>query len=420
MNDCDQTIALGDLRPAYWCCICKRPAEPGEIFATLKGSAHICPACEARLDEARALPIADVVDRLGLDRLKRSGGELVGPCPKCGGRDRFGVHVRDGVWNCRRCDQGGDGIGLVRHVLACDFAAALAWLVGEREVELDPEEARHRREATERRRRQSEERAREERARAIAEARRIWRDARAAEGSDVDLYLARRGLNLGSDVLWVLPRCLRFAPDRPYWRRVGDDAREWHRGPAMIAAVQGPDDRLCAVHQTWIDLDQPSGKARIVVAGEEQPAKLVCGSKKGGAIRLLTPPGAEVLVMGEGIETTLSAAIAEAVPGAAYWAGVDLGNMAGRRKLGEGLKYAGLPEMNDLDAFVPPAWVRRLIYIQDGDSDPRLTRAKLESGLRRAMLLRPGLVGQIVHAGEGVDLNDVLVGEPAPAPEGSA
>ena len=37
--------------------------------------------------------------------LKRKGSELVGPCPVCGGRDRF--HVRDdGVFDCRQCDSG--------------------------------------------------------------------------------------------------------------------------------------------------------------------------------------------------------------------------------------------------------------------------------------------------------------------------
>src|SRR5690606_20805524 len=141
------------------------------------------------------------------------------------------------------------------------------------------------------------------------------------------------------------------------------------------------------------------------------PAKKVLGSKKGGAIRLRSPAGATTLIMGEGIETTLSAlAGADVHPGAAYWAGVDLGNMAGRRKLGPGLKYAGLPDLDDAEAFVPPPQVERLIFVQDGDSDPRLTRAMLESGLRRAMALRPGLQGSIVFPGEGVDLNEVWSG----------
>ena len=183
----------------------------------------------------------------------------------------------------------------------------------------------------------------------------------------------------------------------------------------MIAAVQDETGRLGAVHRTWIDLDQPSGKARIVDPEGEHadlPAKKVLGSKKGGAIRLSSPMNATTLVMGEGIETTLSGRISEHHRSvSAFWAGVDLGNMAGRRKLGEGLKYAGIPDLDDDEAFVPPAQITRLIFIQDGDSDPKLTRAKLEAGLRRAMIRRPGLQGAIVFPGEGLDLNDVLRGK---------
>ncbi|MCY4394792.1 MAG: hypothetical protein OXC10_06630 [Rhodospirillaceae bacterium] len=42
-------------------------------------------------------------------RLKRSGGELKGPCPACGGKDRFSVKKgRDGraLIYCRHCDPG--------------------------------------------------------------------------------------------------------------------------------------------------------------------------------------------------------------------------------------------------------------------------------------------------------------------------
>lgn len=194
-----------------------------------------------------------------------------------------------------------------------------------------------------------------------------------------------------------------------------DKPREFvtvHEGPALLSAVLGPDDRLSAVHRTWIDLSQPKGRPAIphpFKPGDTVPAKKVYGAKKGGAIRLYTPAGASALVMGEGIETTLSALRANAVGDAAYWAGVDLGNMGGQRRMGQGLKFAGIPDMDDRDAFVPPAWVRRLIFVQDGDSEPKSTRAKLLAGLRRAMLLRPGLRGQIVHPGEGRDLNDLLM-----------
>lgn len=77
---------------------------------------------------------------------------------------------------------------------------------------------------------------------------------------------------------------------------------------------------------------------------------------------------------------------------------------------GRGLKHAGIPDMDDAEAFVPPPWVRQLVYVMDGDSDPRLTRAQLLAGIRRAMILRPGLRGRIVPCPEGADLNDVLLG----------
>jgi hypothetical protein len=181
----------------------------------------------------------------------------------------------------------------------------------------------------------------------------------------------------------------------------------------MLAAIQGADNRFCAVHRTWLDLDQPKGKAVITdpVTGEVLQAKKVLGAKKGGAIRLSRGDGS-VLVMGEGIETSLTACVAGAVAGASYWAGVDLGNMAGSRVLrGEGMRYAGIPDLDDADAFLPPPWVKHLIFIQDGDSEPRLTRAKLVAGLRRARAKVPGLERvSIAHAGEGRDLNDVLMG----------
>lgn len=53
-------------------------------------------------------------------RLKRvgstGGGEYKGPCPWCGGEDRFTVSPargESGLWCCRQCERGGDGIDLL-------------------------------------------------------------------------------------------------------------------------------------------------------------------------------------------------------------------------------------------------------------------------------------------------------------------
>jgi phage/plasmid primase-like uncharacterized protein len=73
------------------------------------------------------VPMADTVVRLGL-QLRCQGRELVGPCPRCGGRDRFAVNLGKEVWNCRGCSRGGDAIELVRHVRGCSFREAVTFL----------------------------------------------------------------------------------------------------------------------------------------------------------------------------------------------------------------------------------------------------------------------------------------------------
>jgi hypothetical protein len=366
---------------------------------------------DPRLAQAKAVPIVEIAERLGVSGLKRAGREQVGPCPVCGGRDRFGINPAKGVWNCRHCGAG-DGIGLIRHVLGCDFRGALDWLMGAA-VEIDPAElARREAEAARARARREAAEARA-RARAVAQARDIWHETLPAAGTAVCDYLRRRGLP--ERIAAEPPHALRFHPDLPYMVQA-EDGRSWvtlHRGPAMVAGCLAPDGRLTAVHRTWIDLARPNGKALLLHRGEAMPAKKVWGSKKGTAIRLSHPwaVGFDTLVMGEGIETTLTAMAADAYPGAAYWAGVDLGNMSGQRIIrGDGMKFAGIPDLEDAEAFLPPPCVRWLIFVQDGDSDPQLTRAKLVAGLRRARARSAGLRRiSIVHAGQGRDLNDIVM-----------
>lgn len=367
-----------------------------------------------RLIDAKAMPIERVVELLGITNLQRTSGELIGPCPSCGGEDRFGVNTRKGVFLCRRCDAKGGVIDLVMLVQGLDFRGALDWMCGPKQ-ELSPEERRERERKAEENRRRNEARAAKERAESIRAAKEVWKSGADPEGTDVRAYLARRGFGL--DLLPVLPKCLKFHPALAYTIK-GDMGWETiHKGPAMLAAVQSPDGMLGAVHRTWIDLAQANGKSQIVhpKTGEALPSKKVLGSKKGGAIRLSgNSYTAPIMVMGEGVETTLSAMVAGVYPGAMFWAGVDLGNMAGRRVMrGEGSKFAGIPDLEDEDAFLPPRLVDRLIYVMDGDSDPKLTRAKLEAGLRRAMATRKGLRGQIAAAPRGLDLNDVLMGKTA-------
>jgi hypothetical protein len=82
------------------------------------------------IDRARRTDILETASRFG--KLKRaSSTEFCGPCPVCGGTDRFGVNTRKLIWNCRGCMKSGDVIALVQHVTGATFAEAIAKLTGE-------------------------------------------------------------------------------------------------------------------------------------------------------------------------------------------------------------------------------------------------------------------------------------------------
>ena len=145
-------------------------------------------ADDIRPQQAHAMPIAEVVDRLGLQGLSRSGGELVGPCPQCGGTDRFGVNLQRGVFQCRKdCGANckGDQIALVQFVLNKSFPEALEWLIGPRE-ELSSAERREIERKAEANRRARAEAEAHMRRQAIAAARDIWSKSTDAEGSLYD------------------------------------------------------------------------------------------------------------------------------------------------------------------------------------------------------------------------------------------
>ena len=76
------------------------------------------------------MPIEDELARRGIHL--RGKIERAGPCPVCGGTDRFGINTEKQLWNCRGCGKGGDVIDLVQHIDASDFTAACTMLAGER------------------------------------------------------------------------------------------------------------------------------------------------------------------------------------------------------------------------------------------------------------------------------------------------
>ena len=106
----------------------------------------------------------------------------------------------------------------------------------------------------------------------------------------------------------------------------------------MLAAITDAGGVFRAVHCTWLDLDRPNGKAKILDpdTGEELPSN-TSGSKSGNAIRLVEAGAvASRLIIGEGIETVLSVwtALTQAgrdLSGTFFWSAIDLAKEPARR-----------------------------------------------------------------------------------------
>jgi len=84
------------------------------------------------IERARGADIMRVLERLGLNYKKVATHELAGPCPACGGNDRFRINPSKGTFFCRQCDaKGGGAIDLMRLARSCDFRGAVGELTGE-------------------------------------------------------------------------------------------------------------------------------------------------------------------------------------------------------------------------------------------------------------------------------------------------
>lgn len=189
---------------------------------------------------------------------------------------------------------------------------------------------------------------------------RIWNsEARPAQGTLVEVYLASRGIQLSA------PDSLRF---HTALKHAGGGT--W---PAIVALVRaGPTGEPQAIHRTFLARD---GKGKALV----DPQKMMLGPCRGGAVRLAQP--GEVLMVGEGIESCLAAMQATGLPA---WAA---------------LSTSGL-----LSLDLPPG-VRDVIVLADGD-DPGEAAAR-SCALRWA---GEGRRVRIAHPPKGLDFNDVLRG----------
>jgi putative DNA primase/helicase len=259
---------------------------------------------------ARAVRLETEIARRGI-RL-RGRVERTGPCPICGGRDRFSINTKKQVWHCRGCEKGGDGISMAQHFDGGDFIDAIRTLTGI--VDLDRPSASDPVKQAEAQAK-DEARAKDELAdvrQRMAKARSIWQEAASTiEGTLVEVYLrVHRRLDVPDNISGSV---VRFHGKCPFGTA---------HYPCMVALVRNViSDREQSVHRTALRLDGSPLKL------DGRTARLSLGPTGGGAIKI--SDNAEVtagLTIGEGLETVIAAMMAPTWYRPA-WSLIDSGNL---------------------------------------------------------------------------------------------
>lgn len=223
---------------------------------------------EDHVEQARAVDIGLIAQahRLTL----RGDKNLAGPCPHCGGIDRFWINLPRQQFGCRGCGAHGRGaIDLLVFLDGVPFVEAVEKLDG-----------------------------RSGQARTIPDVKKdhskfaldIFCEAQSPEGTPVEAYLDRRGLRPPSSAV------VRYHPCCPFGGK---------SVPAMVALVRNiTTNKPQAVHRTALDHD---GNKIGVPVGDRCFDRMTLAPTAGGAIKFTADADVSIaLGIGEGIETALS------------------------------------------------------------------------------------------------------------------
>lgn len=213
-----------------------------------------------------------------------------GPCPTCGGRDRFRFDDKEGrgTWICSHCGAG-DGFKLVMAVRGVGFKEAAALV---KDVLPHAPQVMVAKERSETEKRES--------------LRLLWEQAQPVQpGDPVHAYLTGRGLRR-------VPDAVRYVPKKAYYT----DGRKTGVYPAMVAVVRGLDGRGVSLHVTYL---QDGKKAPV-----ESPRKVMQPVATIAGCAVWIDRAGPVLGVAEGIETAIAAGELSGLP---MWATVGTGGM---------------------------------------------------------------------------------------------
>ena len=234
----------------------------------------------------------EILKKLGVDSYYLNGNHT--DCPICGqGKDTFRFDDKNGSGSyfCGKCGAG-YGINFIMNFLDVTFAEAakqIDKIIGNERLPEKPQQ-----------------KSRDPR----PFLRFIARGLKPISGTEAEVYLKNRGLEVVSDEL-------RFHPGLDYWGR-DDDGYSVKRGKysAMVAPVLNPNGKPISYHITYLS----NGKKADVKSPKKvmTPIELITG----GAIRLYQH--AECLGIAEGIETALAIHQRYKIP---VWSTVSAGGM---------------------------------------------------------------------------------------------